>query len=143
MAKAILVGKTSAGKTTLVQALLGHNLLESKTQSTCFEEGFIDIPGEYLENPRFYNAIITMAFDSDLVLLVYDVNSEGAYFPPGFGDSFNIDVVGVITKMDELNDEAALEAAKQVLLDAGASSVYAVSSVTGEGIETLRKLLDV
>ena len=143
MGKIIMVGKSGAGKTTLTQALLGQKIVTMKTQSTEYHEKVIDIPGEYLENPRFYNAIITMAFDADTMVLVCDVNSEDYYFPPHFGDMFNIKVIGVITKIDLQHDEKTVEKARFILHQAGASDIFTVSAITDEGVDALKKLLEV
>ena len=143
MGRLILVGKSGAGKTTLSQALLGQEMIHMKTQCTEYHEKIIDIPGEYLENPRFYNAIITMAFDADIMILVCDVNSQDYYLPPNFGNMFNLKVIGVITKTDLIHDEKTLEKVKDVLSQAGASQIFKVSAITDVGIDVLRELLEV
>jgi len=142
MKKLIMVGKSGAGKTTLTQALLGQKIVHKKTQGTEFNEHIIDIPGEYLENPRFYNAIITMAFDADVMVLVSEAGSDDHYFPPNFGSMFNLDVIGVVTKLDLICNEDEIERARFVLSQAGASSIFTVSAVTDEGMDALKKLLE-
>jgi len=142
MKKLIMVGKSGAGKTTLTQALLGQKIVHIKTQSTEFNKNIIDIPGEYLENPRYYNAIITMAFDADVMVLVCDAKSEDYYFPPNFGDMFNMKVIGVVTKIDLNCDDKEVEKVKCVLRQAGASPIFTVSAFTDEGMIELKKLLE-
>jgi len=139
----IVVGKTNSGKTTLVQALLGQKLIDCKTQSAEYYEGIIDLPGEYLENPRYYGAIITLSQEASCIILVHDVTSEESCFPPNFGCMFNARIVGVITKLDLHHTAQELTNAEQILGQAGASEVVAVSAMTDEGLCSLKKLLNV
>jgi ethanolamine utilization protein EutP len=50
MARVMLIGRTGAGKTTLIQALEGMALDYSKTQAVEYLDKYIDTPGEYSEN---------------------------------------------------------------------------------------------
>lgn len=136
MKKAIFIGKTGVGKTTLIQRLRNEAIIYQKTQAAEYCGCYIDTPGEYIENPRYYNALITLSFDADIVALVQDITSEECYFPPGFGDMFNVRVIGIMTKIDINNNEKA-SLAEVYLKAAGAKEIYAVSSCTDEGIEEL------
>ena len=135
MGKVIFVGKTGVGKTTLIQNLMNEAITYKKTQSAEFYGQYIDTPGEYIENPRFYSALITLSFDADVVALVQDITSEECYFPPGFGDMFNVKVIGIMTKIDQLANQAGKT--EQFLRDAGAEKVYGVSACTNEGMDAL------
>lgn len=141
MPRMMLVGRTSVGKTSLVQAINQEKLHDQKTQATEYHNDFIDIPGEYLENPRFYNAIITMSYDVDIIALVQDVNCDRTYFPPNFGDMFNIPVIGIITKLDLKSNTVQLERTRQDLIQAGAKELYEVSNTTLKGIDQIKKLI--
>ncbi|GAB6106665.1 EutP/PduV family microcompartment system protein [Fusibacter bizertensis] len=135
MGKVIFVGKTGVGKTTLIQNLRNETIIYKKTQAAEFYGQYIDTPGEYIENPRFYSALITLSFDADVVALVQDVTSEECYFPPGFGDMFNVKVIGIMTKVDQKMHR--FEKTEQYLIEAGAESVYGVSACTNEGMDDL------
>jgi ethanolamine utilization protein EutP len=139
MAKVMFVGKTQVGKTTLIQALKDEELSYRKTQAVEYHESIIDTPGEYIENPRYYNAIVTMSFDADILALVHDVTSDACYFPPGFGDMFNIKVIGILTKTDA--EDGDRDRAENWLMEAGASEIYSVSAYANEGIDALAELL--
>ncbi|GAU75898.1 EutP/PduV family microcompartment system protein [Fusibacter sp. 3D3] len=135
MGKIIFMGKTGVGKTTLIQNLRNETITYKKTQATEFQGHYIDTPGEYIENPRFYNALITLSLDADVVALVQDVTSEECYFPPGFGDMFNIKVIGIMTKIDQAAHQ--FQRAEQFLKEAGAEIIYGVSACTNEGMDVL------
>lgn len=135
----IFVGKQGAGKTTLIQSLLCKELKYKKTQSVEFYKKMIDTPGEYIENPRFYNAIVTLSFDAEVVALVHDASSDDNYFPPGFGKMFNKRVIGIVTKVDSPN--AVPERSKAWLKAAGAETIYEVSAYTNEGVEQIAALI--
>lgn len=135
MAKIILIGVTGAGKTTLVQALKKEKFTYKKTQSATYYQDIIDLPGEYLEIPRYINAIITLSFDVDIIVLVQDSTSEETYFPPNFGDMFSKKVIGVVTKIDM--DNKNIERAKKWLKLAGAQEIIEISAYDNYGIEEL------
>lgn len=137
MIKVIFVGKTGAGKTTLIQNLKEEEIVYKKTQATEYYGNLIDTPGEYLENPRYYNALITLSFDADIIALVQDMTSEESYFPPGFGDMFNIKVIGILTKTDMKSDATHYKRAREYLIEAGASEIFEVSACTNEGMDAL------
>ncbi len=141
MAKVMFIGKTQIGKTTLIQALKQEELKYKKTQVVEFHTNIIDTPGEYMENPRYYSAIITMSFDADIIALVQDVSSEESYFPPGFGNMFNKKVIGVLTKIDMEHQNG--NRSKEKLIEAGAREIYSVSAYDNIGIDALAKLLEI
>lgn len=140
--KIMLVGTTGAGKTTLIQALREEAIKWKKTQMVTYQDEFIDLPGEYLDIPRFHRVIIVTAMDASLIILVQPANSQQQNIPPGFASLFNQPVIGVITKVDLPG--ADVEKAKNLLQLAGANrEIILLSAVTGEGlnqlIETLKK----
>lgn len=139
MQKMLLVGKTGTGKTSLIQAIRKEKLKYKKTQALEFYDGIVDTPGEYIENRRYYNAIITMSFDVAIVALVHDAESDDAYFPPGFAKMFNRKVIGIVTKIDSNN--ANVERAKRVLELAGVEMIYTVSALDNIGIDEIEQLL--
>ncbi len=141
MAKLMLVGKTNVGKTSLVQALYEEKICYRKTQAAEYYNSIVDIPGEYLENPRFYNAIVTMSFDVDIIALVQDVESDISYFPPHFGDMFNVRVIGIITKVDIECSLEHLARAREFLIQAGAKEIFEVSAITGDGVDDIKKMI--
>jgi ethanolamine utilization protein EutP len=139
MKRMMLIGKTGVGKTSLIQALKKEDIKYKKTQSLEFYDGLIDTPGEYIENKKYYNALITMSFESDIIALVHDSEKDESYFSPGFANMFNIKVIGIITKVD--SDKSNMKKSKECLELAGVKEIYSVSALNGSGIEEIEKLL--
>lgn len=137
--KMMLIGKTGVGKTSLIQALKKKEIKYKKTQAFEFYDGLIDTPGEYIENKKYYNALITMSFDSDIIALVHDSENCETYFSPGFANMFNIKVIGIITKAD--SEKSDLKKSKAFLELAGVREIYTVSAISGVGVEEIEKLL--
>ncbi|WP_432663236.1 EutP/PduV family microcompartment system protein [Wukongibacter baidiensis] len=139
MKKIILIGRTGSGKTTLTQALNNYSIEYKKTQAIEYYRSILDTPGEYIENKRFYNALITSSFDCDVIGLVQDCNDEACIFPPSFASVFNKLVIGVVTKID--CEEGNIRYAQECLYNAGASKIFKVSSLEGSGLEDIKMFL--
>ncbi|WP_425448346.1 EutP/PduV family microcompartment system protein [Dethiothermospora halolimnae] len=140
MKKIILIGKTGCGKTTLTQSLNKKNIKYKKTQAIEYKNGVLDTPGEYIENRRFYNALIVSSSDCDIIGLVQDSTSDQLVFPPGFASMFNKPVVGIVTKIDCENKD--VNQAIKYLRMAGVKKMFEVSSINNEGINNIRALLE-
>ncbi|WP_432408069.1 EutP/PduV family microcompartment system protein [Wukongibacter sp. M2B1] len=136
MKKIILIGRTGSGKTTLTQALNKSLIKYRKTQAMEYHNNILDTPGEYIENKRFYNALITSSFDCDIIGLVQDCTDEACIFPPSFASMFNKEVIGFITKVDCAKGD--VEYARECLKDAGANRIFKVSSLEGDGLEDIK-----
>ena len=140
MKRVMLVGRSGSGKTTLVQAVNMREKVYVKTQALEFHINMIDTPGEYIENRLFYKALIVTSAECDIIALVQARNDEDCVFPPGFAGIFPKPVIGIITKLDSKAGD--MSNTVKCLEMSGAQTVYATSSVTGEGVEALRKLLE-
>ena len=135
--RVILIGRSTAGKTTLCQKINNEELRYHKTQTVqIINKNMIDTPGEYLERTSYRGALVVTSTEADVILLVQDATEEGNMFPPMFNSMFAKPCVGVVTKAD-LADEAQVERAKKYLKNAGAGELYVTSAVTGEGVKEL------
>ncbi|GAA3512710.1 EutP/PduV family microcompartment system protein [Georgenia daeguensis] len=135
MRSILLIGSVGVGKTTLRQRLHGHKLRYAKTQALETEHGVVDTPGEFLESRIYKSALINASYAVDLVVLVQAADVRGTRFPPGFASAFNREVIGVVTKCGLAKgrrDDAVWH-----LRLAGASKVFCVDSLTGDGLEEL------
>lgn len=140
--RAILIGRSMAGKTTLCQALNKEELNYHKTQTVCLiNDRLIDTPGEYLERTRLRGALTVTAVDADLLIFVQDATEEGTMFSPGYASTFAKPCIGIVTKSDRA-EEAMVENARFYLCQAGAGTVFVTSSYAGTGLEELRDWLE-
>ncbi len=141
MKKIIFIGSVGCGKTTLAQAILGDELEYKKTQSVeVFGNSILDTPGEYLEMVHFRGAVAVISSDAEIIGLVQSATEERNMFPPCYAGSFAKEVIGIVTKIDIASKES-IEEAERLLLLAGASRVFKISSYTGEGIGELIEYL--
>ncbi|MBL3581127.1 EutP/PduV family microcompartment system protein [Oleidesulfovibrio alaskensis] len=139
MKKVMLIGETGAGKSSLIRALSGGEFVPRRGMAVEYYGRFINTPGEFLENRRFYYALITTAADCDLLLMVQDATRSTSLFPPRFAPIFNRRVVGVISKSDA--PEARFSRAEQFLLSAGAREIVRASVVSPDGLDALKTVL--
>ncbi|WP_027634015.1 EutP/PduV family microcompartment system protein [Clostridium hydrogeniformans] len=142
MKKLILIGRTESGKTTLCQKLHDIKIEYKKTQAVEGYENAIDTPGEYIENRFYYQALMVTSADADVIGLVQDVTDDRSYFPPGFGASFSKPIIGILTKVDLVDDEDILKEREQYLIDAGAEKIFRVSPKEDIGTQELEKFLN-
>lgn len=134
----MLIGRSRSGKTTLIHQLLGDGKKSDKTQSVNWRGNFIDTPGEYMEVPRFYNALMVSSYDADLIIMVESVTEKQSVFPPNFSTAFNKPVIGVITKCDLEGDEKRVA---ENLRRAGAEEIFVVDYNEPESLNRLREYL--
>jgi ethanolamine utilization protein EutP len=135
MKRTMLIGETGAGKSSLISALSGEHFVSRRPMALEFCGPFINTPGEFLENRRFYHALITTAADCEILLMVQDATRRTSVFPPQFAPIFNRTVLGVVTNTDA--PDANPERAERFLHSAGAREMYRVSTATGEGLAAL------
>ena len=141
MKKVIFIGTVGCGKTTLSQRLTGERLSYKKTQTIeVVGSGIIDTPGEYLDRVQMRGALMISSADADLICLVQSATDIKSMFPPAYAGSFAKEVIGVVTKIDAATD-AEMQLARERLKMAGAAEVFMVSSLSGEGLDTLEDKL--
>lgn len=142
MKKIILIGSVACGKTTICQRLNKMAMDYKKTQAIEVYNETIDTPGEYLENRGYFKSLMVTAGETDLVLFVQDASREQYYYSPGQASAFPMQVAGIVTKTD-IASKKQIEDAKELLTLAGASPIFCVSAITGEGMSALENYLEV
>ena len=79
----ILIGRSTAGKTTLCQRINHEELQYHKTQTVqIVNQSMIDTPGEYLERRYFRGALMVTAADADTIVLSRTPPRRGACSRP-------------------------------------------------------------
>ncbi len=142
MSRVIFMGRTGCGKTTLCQKLDELELKYKKTQSVELYNHAIDTPGEYLENRNYYSALITTAVDAEIIALIGDPTASENFIPPAFACSFAKELIGIITKINLVEDEIQIQKVEDSLKAAGVSRIFKVDTVDGIGIEELFDYLE-
>ncbi|MGE4311563.1 EutP/PduV family microcompartment system protein [Desulfovibrio sp.] len=137
MRRIMLLGERGAGRRSLARALGHAPAFMPQPMAVEFAGRFVIPPPEFLENRRFYRALITVSMDCSTLLFVQDATRRTSAFPPGFARIFNRHVAGIITKTDM--PEASIERATRFLNNAGLQNIYAISALSGEGLDTLRQ----
>lgn len=139
--KIMFVGSVGVGKTTLTQRLKGLDINYYKTQAIQFYDAIIDTPGEFLQHRKYYNALNVTATDADVIGLLVSATATMNTFPEGFSALFNKDVIGIITKTDQVSDALSLSKAREELKAAGVSRIFELSALENKGIEALEQYL--
>lgn len=139
MKKLFLMGRSEAGKTSLVQALKGEELHYVKTQYTNMEDDTIDTPGEYAESKRFSVGLACFSFEADVVAIVQAADEPYNLFSPCLRTFILRPLIGIITKTD--SPYANIPMVKQWMINAGCERIFMVNNVNREGIEELMEYL--
>ncbi|PTX64650.1 ethanolamine utilization protein EutP [Melghirimyces profundicolus] len=142
MGKVMLIGAVGAGKSTLVNRLLDRKEESKKTQTLNYHDWIVDTPGEYLENPLYYKALMATVLEVTHILVVQDSTRKKATIPPGFTNGIPKTPIGVVTKAD--HPEADINWAQTQLRKAMPKGpVVITSSFNGKGIDELLNLLGI
>ncbi len=139
MKKLFLMGRSEAGKTSLVQALRGEELHYVKTQYTNMEDDTIDTPGEYAESKRFSVGLACFSFEADVVGLVQAADEPYNLFSPCLRTFILRPLIGIITKTD--SPYANIPMVRQWMVNAGCERIFLVNNVNREGVEELMEYL--
>lgn len=141
MKRVMIVGAVDSGKTSLLLAMNGESKRAVKTQTINFNSYTIDTPGEYMENPGMYRALMSTSQQAKCIMFTQDSTSNKSIFPPGFARAFNCMSIGIITKIDHpsSNVKRAEKFLSQLCLR---GMIFKVSAFTGEGLEDLIKSLN-
>ena len=139
MPRVMLIGEWRSGKSTLIRILSRSDYRPRKVFAVDHHGDFVNTPSEFLENRRWYPALITASAHCDILIFVQDATRTTCQIAPSLAAMFNRKVIGVITKTDL--PEANVARAERFLRNAGVRDMYAVSLATGDGIDGLRQEL--
>ena len=133
------MGRSEAGKTSLIQALKGEELHYIKTQYATAEDGLIDTPGEYSETKYFSAGLACFSFEADAVALVQAADEPYNLFGASLHTFIQRPLIGIITKTD--SPYANVPMIRQWMEDAGCDRIFLVNNVSKEGIDELMAYL--
>ena len=140
MRKLILIGRSEAGKSTLIQALRNEDIQYHKTQSVDYTDSIIDTPGEYAETSRLGGALAVFSYEADVIGLLLSAIEPYSLFPPCIVGMATRPVIGIVSKCD--HPYANPERAKLWLELAGCKRIFFTSSYTHNGMDEIIKYLD-
>ena len=135
MKKLILIGRSEAGKSTLIQALRGEKIRYIKTQYVGYDEFIIDTPGEYCETARLGGALAVYSYEADVIGLILSATEPYSLYPPCIVGMATRPVIGIVTKCD--HKYAVPERAERWLKLAGCEKIFFTSSYKREGIDDI------
>ena len=141
MKKVMLIGEWGSGKSTLIRALFDPGYVPRKVLALDFHRNFVNTPSEFLENRRFYPALITASADCDILAFVQDATRSTCQMPPAFAAMFNRRVIGVIPKTDA--PTANQLRARKFLLNTGVKEIFSVSAAQDTGLDKLRAVFEI
>lgn len=142
MKKIMFVGPIGVGKTTLTQRIEGVEIIYAKTQTVQFHDDIIDTPGEFVQHRLMYNALLVTAAEADILGFLISAKEKEQMFPPGFASLFNKPAIGIITKMDLIDETDDIEFIENQLIMTEASPIFKVGINNDEGIKDLLNYLD-
>ena len=129
------MGRSGAGKTTIMQALYGEDIAYKKTQYVNYSQYIIDPPGEYIEDKQFGFALAVYSYEVDVIGFILAANEPFSLYSPGTVAMATREVIGIVT---QINSEGANpKLAEEWLRLAGCEKIFFVDSVTREGLDGL------
>ena len=133
--RVMLVGLDGCGKSTLADVVEGAPSDHRHREDCYYRDLTLEVPGRYVENHWMHNIVIMLAQNqaSALCLLV-DAATLETYYSSGFAKATTVPSVGLLTKCDQVSEEAR-ERGLAALLDAGVGEAWCLSTATGEGLE--------
>ena len=139
MKKLFLMGRSEAGKTSLVQALRGEELHYEKTQYTHADEEVIDSPGEYSETKNFAHALACFSFEADVIGVLMAADEPYSLFCPACQSFVTRPLIGILTKIN--SPHANVPMVRSWLEMTGCERIFEVDSATQEGLDELKAYL--
>jgi ethanolamine utilization protein EutP len=136
----MVIGPVGSGKSTLLNVLKYIDGEVRKTQSIKYTPLAIDTPGEMMQIPYLYNSFI---LNSSRARAVFFLVSAKQYnrMPPKIALALKAPAYGIVSQIDNAGEDD-IRRAETVLYSVGLKKIFRVSSITGEGLEELRKFLE-
>lgn len=120
------VGSTYSHVEIVVQCLLGRKKTLPRPMAVYREGNCVLTPGEYIENPWYFSALLVSSYDVDTVVLGCRLGEPFNPYPPATAGAFNRNVVGVVIMNDALDTSQIGESVRLLRL-AGANDICVVT----------------
>lgn len=140
MRRILIMGAKGVGKRSLSDLIEGEKTSNKNNLDLYYRKKTIIAPGEFLEQSWLNNALIMVSQNQAYINLFLLNSIDSSYYPPAFANSFTKKNIGVITKidlMDETNYKKSYKMAEQLRVD----QVVALSNKTQDGLEELIKII--
>lgn len=128
------IGSTYSHVERVVQRLLEGNKTLLRPMAVYREGNCVLTPGEYIENPWYFSALLVSSYDVDTVILVYRLGEPFNPYPPATAGAFNRNVVGIVVTNVAL-DTPQLGESVRLLRLAGANDICVVMESEEDIIE--------
>ena len=128
------IGSTYSHVERVVQRLLEGNKTLLRPMAVYREGNCVLTPGEYIENPWYFSALLVSSYDVDTVILVYRLGEPFNPYPPATAGAFNRKVVGIVVTNVAL-DTPQLGESVRLLRLAGANDICVVMESEEDIIE--------
>lgn len=140
MRRILIMGAKGVGKRTLSNLIEGEQTTNKNNLDLYYRKKTIIAPGEFLEQTWLNNALIMVSQNQAYINLFLINSLDNSYYPPAFANSFTKRNIGVITKID-LMDEKNYKKSYQMAEDLGLDQIVAISNKTKDGLEKLIEII--
>lgn len=140
MRRILIMGAKGVGKRTLSNLIEGEQTTNKNNLDLYYRKKTIIAPGEFLEQTWLNNALIMVSQNQAYINLFLINSLDNSYYPPAFANSFTKRNIGVITKID-LMDEKNYKKSYQMAEDLGLDQIVAISNKTQDGLEKLIEII--
>ena len=137
--KIMLIGGAGSGKERLVKIFFGSEFVLKRVMAVQYLEPLVVTPDEFLENRRFYPALIATSQSCDVLLMLQSAFAKRSVFPPCFATIFKRRVLGIITHAD--GNQGNVHRAQKFLYTAGAKELLVLAEEDSAALEALQQNL--
>ena len=137
--KIMLIGGAGSGKERLVKIFSGNKFVLRRIMAVQYLEPLVVTPDEFLENRRFYPALIATSQSCDVLLMLQSALAKRSVFPPCFATIFKRRVLGIITHAD--GNQGNVHRAQKFLYTAGAKELLVLAEEDSAALEALQQNL--
>ncbi len=133
----MLIGGAGSGKDRLVKIFSGSEFVPRRVMAVQYIAPLVITPDEFLENRRFYPALIATSQSCDVLVMLQSALAKNSVFPPCFATIFTRRVLGIITHAE--SSTANAQRAQKFLYSAGARDILLLPSEDTVALDALQQ----